>query len=108
MNVKNKIPQEKKTGVVYEVPCQECSQGYIGETRRALQKRLAEHRQAVKRSDDKNGITIHTYIHKHQIDWDGAKVVEEEGYYWNRRVLEAIRIQSKTDNHESGLWLEPQ
>ncbi len=68
-----------------------------------IKKRLAEHRQAVKRSDDMNDIAVHTYTHKHQIDWDGAKVVEEESYYWKRRVLEAIRIQS-----EFGVWLEPQ
>ncbi len=59
MNVKNKIPEEKKTGVVYEVSCLDCSQ-VIGETGRALQKRLAEHRQAVKRSEDKNGIAVYT------------------------------------------------
>ncbi len=53
---------------------------HIGETGRALQKRFAEHRQAVKRSEDKNGIAVYTYTHKHQIEWNGAKVVEEEVY----------------------------
>ncbi len=60
---------------------------YIGETGRTLKKRLAEHRQAVKRSDDRNSIVVYAYTHKHQIDWDSAKVVEEESYYWKRRVL---------------------
>ncbi len=32
--------------------------------------------------------------HKHQIDWDGAEVVEQESYYRKRKVLEVIRIQA--------------
>ncbi len=60
-----------------EVPCrQDWSQVFVSETGRNLKKWLAEHRQAVKRSDDKNSIAVHAHTHKHQIDWDGAKVVE--------------------------------
>ncbi len=47
----------------------------------------------MKRSDDKNSIAVHAHTHKHQINWDGAKVVEQESYYWKRKVLEVIRIQ---------------
>ena len=49
MKVKNPVPAEKKKGVVYEIPCQDCTQVYVGETGRTLKKRMAEHKQAVKR-----------------------------------------------------------
>ena len=59
VNVKNRLPEEKKRSVVYQVPCKGCDQVYIGETKRNLNIRLAEHRQAVRRGDDKNGIAVH-------------------------------------------------
>ena len=60
--------------MVYEVPCKECHQTYIGETKRTLKVRLGEHKQAVKRGDPKNGIAVHAHESNHVIDWDGARV----------------------------------
>ena len=59
MQVKNKTPEQKQTGVVYEIPCKDCPEVYVGETKRTLKVRLSEHRQAVKRGDPKNGIAVH-------------------------------------------------
>ena len=47
MNLKNRIPEEKKRSVVYEVPCKDCSKTYTGETKRALKVILSKHKQAV-------------------------------------------------------------
>ena len=54
-HVKKKVPQEKKRSVVYQVHCKVCDQVFIGEIKRNLKTRLAGHRQAVKRGDDRNG-----------------------------------------------------
>ena len=107
VNVKNRVPEEKRTGVVYEVPCHDRDHVYVGETGRTLKKRLAEHKQAVRRFDEKNGIAVHVYQHDHHIDWESARVVENEMFYWRRRVLEAIRIHShpSTMNLDCGLNL---
>ena len=43
MKVKTRVPEEKKRGVVYEVPCKECGKTYIGKTKRTLKVRLGEH-----------------------------------------------------------------
>jgi hypothetical protein len=59
VQVKNKIPPEKKKGVVYEVQCHDCDDVYVGETGRTLKKRISEHKQAMKRGDQKNGIAVH-------------------------------------------------
>ena len=40
--------EQKQTGVVYEIPCKDCPEVYVGETKRTLKVRLSEHRQAVK------------------------------------------------------------
>ena len=108
MQVKTRIPEERKRGVVYEVPCKECHQTYIGETKRTLKVRLSEHQQAVKRGDPKNGIAVHAHESSHMIDWDGARV-RRSGMigYWQRRTTEAIHIKlsEKTMNLDGGLQL---
>ena len=108
MQVKTRIPEERKRGVVYEVPCKECHQTYIGETKRTLKVRLSEHKQAVKRGDPKNGIAVHAHESSHMIDWDGARV-RRSGMigYWQRRTTEAIHIKlsKKTMNLDGGLQL---
>ena len=106
VNVKNRVPEEKKTGVVYEVPCHDCDHVYVGETRRTLKKQLAEHKQAVRRFNEKYGIAVHVHQHDHHIDWESARVVENETFYC-RRVMEAIRINfhPSTMNLDCGLNL---
>ena len=69
MRVKTPQPEEMKKGVVYRMPCMDCDGSYIGETGRNLQKRLTEHKSAVKRQDEKNGIAVHAK--KHNIRWTG-------------------------------------
>ena len=68
--VHTKQPQSalKKKGVVYQVPCADCDSVYIGETGRTLEKRLSEHRGAVKRNDLKNGIAVHAWKTQHRVD----------------------------------------
>ena len=45
--VKDPIPVEKKSGVVYEVPCS-CGKLYIGETKRTLEIRKKKQRAAAR------------------------------------------------------------
>ena len=74
MQVKSRTPEQKQTGVVYKIPCKECPEVYVGETKRTLKVRLSEHRQAVKRGDPKNGIAVHVQKTIHCINWEGATV----------------------------------
>jgi len=95
MRVKNMVPEEKKKGVAYEIPCKDCSQTYVGETSQTLKKQIWKHKQAVRRLDSNNGIAVHAQLQDHHIDWEGACVIENEQRYWRRRVLEAIHIQTR-------------
>ena len=107
MKVKNPVPAEKKKGVVYEIPCQDCTQVYVGETGRTLKKRMSEHKQAVKRFDENNGIAVHVFKHNHRISWGETTVATSETSYWRRRVKKAINIRNKkeTMNLDCGLTL---
>ena len=48
LQVKNRTPELKQIGVVYKIPCKDCPEVYVGETKRTLKVRLSEHRQVVK------------------------------------------------------------
>ena len=48
MKVKTMRPEEKRRGMIYEVPCADCNCVYIGETGWFLEMRLKEHTYAVK------------------------------------------------------------
>ena len=60
VKVEQPRPNRKKKGVVYEVSCKDCLSVYIGETGRTLEKRISEHKTAVKKNDPKNGIAVHS------------------------------------------------
>ena len=105
--VKTKTPEEKLTGVVYESPCGQCDEVYLGETKRTLKVQLGEHRLAVKRGDQKNGIAVHVHNTQHCIDWKGSKIRRRAAGYWERRTTEAIQIRKTSHNMnlDSGLLL---
>ena len=107
VQVKNRIPPEKKKGVVYEIQCGECEEVYVGETGRTLKKRISEHKQVVKRGDEKNEIAVHVKNKGHTINWEEASIKISETGYWKRRVQEAIRIprEPSTMNLDCGLTL---
>ena len=56
-----------------------------------------------------NGIAAHAKRHKHEVDWEGTEVLQQEPRYWKRRVLEAVEIQrhAKNTNLGCGLKLDP-
>ena len=95
VQVKEKIPAENQREVVYEVPCKDYGLKCIGETRRNLKTRMTEHKGAVHRGDERNGIAVHVHQLQHGIDWESARVRMTARRYWNRRTLEAIQIRRK-------------
>ena len=106
---KDPQPEWKKKGVVYQVPCAECESVYIGETGRTLEKRISEHKGAVKRHDVKNGIAVHAWTKQHKVDWQAATVKHVETNHSRRKTIEALHIhlQQETSNLDCGRTLSP-
>ena len=111
MKVKTRVPDMKE--IVYKIPCRDCDAVYTGETGRSLQKRLTEHKYAVKTNNQNNGIAVHAWDNNHQPDWDAAESMENEPHYWKRRVLEAIWTKKTPQNANldcgltvSGTWTQ--
>ena len=98
VDVKTKTLELKKKDIVHRIPCQDCEAAYIRETGRSLQKRITEHKYAVRTNDRKNGIAVHAWDNNHRPDWEAAEIVERELHHLKRRVLEAIRIRKTPQN----------
>ena len=73
---KDPIQKEKRTRVVYEVPCS-CGKVYIGKTIRTLETRIKEHKKACREADySKSAIAEHAWTEQHQVDWDDVKILD--------------------------------
>ena len=68
--IKDSIPVEKQTGVVFEISCKDCEDKYIGETLRSLKTWLAEHQFHTYEGPrfDKSAVAEHATFNKHDID----------------------------------------
>ena len=56
-------------GVVYQIPCAQCDEAYIGETGRPLKTRISEHKRAVATGDVWNANATHWMKTNHNMDW---------------------------------------
>ena len=72
VQAKERIPPENQREVVCEVPCKDCNLKSIGEMKRSLKTRMTEHKYAVCRGDEQNGIAVHVHQLQHSIDWESG------------------------------------
>ena len=71
---KDSVERSSRPGVVYQIPCRDCTGIYIGETGRAYKTRLAEHKRDLKPANlakvDDNNFNKKTALVKHVITKD--------------------------------------
>ena len=102
---KTKGKEEKyKQNVVYAVPCSECATHYIGQTKKTIATRVAQHQIMCKKklklnlrklqTDKKdNGLAYHHIITGHEFLFGKTKILAEEPNYWKRLIKEGIEIR---------------
>ena len=91
---KDPVPEWKRKGVVYNIPCNECPRTYIGQTGRSLDHRIGEHRRALKNGDvTASAVAEHVFISGHQMDLSKARVVDAHPHTQTRCLLESWHIQ---------------
>ena len=69
--------------------CSDCNFVYYGQTDRALDTRIKEHRRAVRVGDNNSKIAQHANQFGHSIDFDQATIVNKARDYPKRLFLEA-------------------
>ena len=92
---KDRTPTEKKTGVVYDITCNDCGEHYIGETARTLEKRLGEHQKQTT-----SAIREHQSQANHEIDWEGVKILDKESVDVKKKNEGGHPYQTSTPNAE--------
>ena len=116
---KDKIPKQKTTGCVYQVPCRNCNKVFIGETSRCLETRIKEHKDDVDKHSKirytranrktsqterhKSAITDHTSQENHAINWDNVKPLVKETHTRARQIheLHGFTVRQNTHNTTS-------
>ena len=100
---KDKEDNIKRCGVVYSITCEDCDTEYIGETERALNKRLSEHRR------ESSPVGLHMNEQRHKFQEKEVKIVDRESRWFERGVREAIHIRSRSPslNRDQGRHLLP-
>ncbi|KAH6939754.1 hypothetical protein HPB50_021558 [Hyalomma asiaticum] len=97
LNVKDRLDSKRYPGVVYKVPCADCSCSYIGETGN-FTRRLKEHKRDVANNKKaSNALAEHADNHGHLIDWDNAAIIAKEKNSTTRLLLESVSIQTTED-----------
>jgi hypothetical protein len=89
-NRKQNPPIEEQKNVGYQIPCQDCSWSYIGETGGSLKTRKSEHVRNVKQSKNGSNVAKHAWpwAQDHVIDFANAKVIDK-GNHRNLETLES-------------------
>ena len=77
--VKDKVPMEKQTGIVYTIPCSDCDMQCVRETGRALQTRKRGHERSVKQQKvEQSALAEHVKHTGHNINWDNMRPLLRE------------------------------
>ena len=104
--LKDPLVSEKKSCLVYQVPCQDCGFVYIGQTKRDLKSRISEHLRAIQyQRPDKSTLCEHSISLKFKsyiiiiciINWSNVEVLKTETDYSKRLFAESWFINEKPE-----------
>ena len=92
-SVKDNVPMDKQTGIVYSIPCSDCNIQYIAETGRALQTRKQEDKRSVEQQRvEQSALAEHVKQTGHNISWDDMRPLVKENRWCQRKWSEACVI----------------
>ena len=102
---KDPVTEEQRTDAIHSIPCNDCDNEYIGQTKRQFGTRLKEHQKPVFFCKKENSaLSEHTYLTNHTIGWDNSKIITTNRRYHQRLCLEAWYLNSAHAplNHDDG------
>lgn len=102
-NLKDPIPKECQSSVVYEATC-ECGCQYIGITKQYLHSRFKQHIYDSKSKTNNSttqkkvsALSTHLAENNHNITFDDFKIIEREANYRKRNILEMLHIKKRNN-----------
>ena len=95
--VKDILPAEKQSRVVYQIRCS-YGKTYIGETTRRLETRMREHREACCRGMlERSAVAEHAWKHHHPIKWEDTRELDQARRHKELQLKEALHIQTAAE-----------
>ena len=103
---KDPVPELRRKGVVYAIPCDQCPRCYVGQTGRSLEQRLGEHHRALRKGDVlASAVAEHVFTSGHQINLSKARVMDSHPHTQTWCLLDFMHIQYEQAplNREEGM-----
>ena len=90
--VKDRLPREKHSKVVYRIPC-DCGKVYIDETTPRFETRLKEHRDTHNKGNtETSAVAEHAWNTQYSIQWDETAIVGQARGTKELKIMEALHI----------------
>lgn len=101
--LKDKIPLNKKTDIIYEIPClgsgeagEICNKTYVGQTKQYLERRMSNHKNDLRKPYNSNlpntAVVEHFNTLGHYPDFGKVKILDTVNHYNKRLILESLHI----------------
>jgi len=95
---KDALPIGHNKNVVYKLNCKNCDGSYVGQTKRRLNTRVAEHQKDIKKTINLSVITQHRLEFNHEFEWDNPIILDKEKQYYKRLISEMIYIKLQNNS----------
>lgn len=92
-NHKDNLNKFSHNNIVYRIPGKGCNVTYIGQSKRQLGTRIAEHKNDIKKSSAHSVISEHRLNCHHDFDWENVEILDEEGCYKRGLISEMLSIK---------------
>ena len=93
--MKDSIPLQKRSEVIYSIPCCDCKGIYVGETSQYVRNRMYSHKSNVKNKDDNStALACHVHTKGHEVNFGGVSILAYEKNTMRRKIREAVEIIS--------------
>lgn len=97
VSLKDPIPLDFKSNIVYSISCGNCEGVYTGQTKRYFKIRAEKHRKGVERAKNTDALkytalTKHSLDHQHNINFENSKICATEIAPYKRNLTEMIHI----------------
>jgi len=97
-SLKDKIPNDSKSEVIYKINCKDCNKSYIGQTKRFIRTRTNEHRNDIKNKNTKTGLAHHALMEGHSFDLENPIILDTESHKNKRIFMEMCNIWKNHKN----------
>lgn len=94
---KDPLQKHSHKNVVYKLNCGDCDASYVGQTKRLLKTRIAEHRGHINRNGSQQSVITDHRLQNHEFDWDGVEILDEEVMLNKRLTSEMLFIRRQVN-----------